>query len=185
MRTGSAGLPRSLRKTCGSFVLTGLNGRGPRQNQAWEAVKKSTGSHGAHFPGDQKCIPHPRGLLCGRLIAKIFRPVAGVFATADFFTASGPALHKRPDTKSDGRIQNNHRKSRNSRTSCAAFRLAGIGFDCCVRSNHSRMVGRSAARSNSLLMKSERLMPSRAARAFRVLCTGSGTSLTCIIFDML
>jgi hypothetical protein len=22
-----------------------------------EAVKKSTGSHGAHFPGDQKCIP--------------------------------------------------------------------------------------------------------------------------------
>jgi hypothetical protein len=33
-------------------------------------------------------------------------------------------------------------------------------------------------------MKSDRLMPSRADRAFNVLCTCSGTSLTWIIFDM-
>src|SRR5689334_25053323 len=84
-----------------------------------------------------------------------------------------------------GRVQNNHRASRNARTTCAAFRFAGIGFARWVSSSHSRMVGRSTVRSNSLLMKSERLMPSRAARAFRVLCTGSGTSLTWIIFDML
>jgi hypothetical protein len=76
----------------GAISLYERKAADPRQDRAWEAVKKSTGSHGAHFPGDQKCIPHPRGLLCGRLIAKIFRPVAGVFATADFFTASGAAL---------------------------------------------------------------------------------------------
>jgi hypothetical protein len=33
------------------------------------------------------------------------------------------------------------------------------------------------ARSNSRLMKSERLMPSSAARAFKVLCTRSETLL--------
>jgi len=66
----------------------------------------------------------------------------------------------------------------------AAVRVVRIGFASCARSNHSRMVGRSATRSSSLLMKSERLMPSRAARALRVLCTESGTSRTCIIFDM-
>src|SRR5260221_1018368 len=43
------------------------------------------------------------------------------------------------------------------------------------------MVGRSTVRSNSLLMKLERLKPSRAARAFRVLCMCSGTSLTWIL----
>src|SRR5271170_8025935 len=53
-----------------------------------------------------------------------------------------------------------------------------------VISSHSRMVGRSAVRSNSFLMKSERLMPCRAARAFSVACNWSGTSLTWIIFDM-
>ena len=61
---------------------------------------------------------------------------------------------------------------------------AAIGLARCVRSNHSCIVGRSAARSSSLLMKSERLIPSRAARDFRVPCTCSGTSLTWIILDM-
>lgn len=50
-----------------------------------------------------------------------------------------------------GRIQNNHRASRNSRTTCAALRFAGIGLARWVSSNHSRIVGRSAVRSNSLL----------------------------------
>jgi len=84
----------------------------------------------------------------------------------------------------DRRIQDNHRESRNSRTTWAALLLDAIGFPCCVRSNHSRIVGRSAVRSNSLLMKSERLMPSRAARDFKVLCKASGTFLIWIIFDM-
>src|ERR1035437_5901669 len=74
-------------------------------------------------------------------------------------------------------VQNDHCESRNSRMICAALRLVGIGFACRVLSSHSRMVGCSAERSNSFLMKSERLMPSRAAHAFRVLCTCSGTSL--------
>src|ERR1700731_5482076 len=69
----------------------------------------------------------------------------------------------------DRSIQYNHRESRISRTTCAALCLTRIGFACCMPSNHSRIVGRSATRSNSLLMKSERLMPSRAARAFKVL----------------
>ena len=59
-------------------------------------------------------------------------------------------------------FQTNHRASRNWRNPCAALPLAGTGFACCVRSNHSRMVGRSAAHSSSLFSKSERLMPSRA-----------------------
>src|SRR5437667_10280895 len=67
-----------------------------------------------------------------------------------------------------GGIQNDHPSSRSSRITCAAVLLVGIGFACCVRSNHSWAVGRFATRSNSLLMKSERLMPSRAARDFRV-----------------
>src|SRR5437899_12353503 len=83
-----------------------------------------------------------------------------------------------------GSVQNDHRPSRNSRMICAALRLVGIGLALRVRSSHSCMVGRSAVRSNSRLMKSERLMPSRAARAFRVLCSCSGTFLTWIIFDM-
>src|SRR5262249_17519876 len=84
----------------------------------------------------------------------------------------------------DRGIQNNHRASRNSRSTCAALRLVGIGLVCRVRSSHSRIVGRSTLRSNSRLMKSDRLMPSRAALAFKMLCTWSGTSLTWIIFDM-
>ena len=66
----------------------------------------------------------------------------------------------------------------------AAVRDVAIGLAARARSNHSCIVGRSATRSSSLLMKSERLMPSRAARALRVLCTESGTSRTFIIFDM-
>src|SRR5437879_4154780 len=83
-----------------------------------------------------------------------------------------------------GSVQNDHRPSRNSRMICAALRLVEIGLARCIVSSHSRMVGRAAVRSNSRLMKSERLMPSRAARAFRVLCSCSGTFLTWIIFDM-
>jgi hypothetical protein len=81
-------------------------------------------------------------------------------------------------------IQNDHRTSRNSRTICTAGRFVAIVFVCCARSNHSNMLGRSAVRSSSRLMRSDKLMPSRAARAFRVLCTRSGTSLTCTILDM-
>jgi hypothetical protein len=83
-----------------------------------------------------------------------------------------------------GGIQNDHRSSRSSRITCAALRLLGIGFARCVRSSHSRIVGRAATRSNSLLMKSERLMPSRAARDLRAPYTDSGTSRICIIFGM-
>jgi hypothetical protein len=53
-----------------------------------------------------------------------------------------------------------------------------IGFARSVPSNHSGIVGRYATRSNSLLMKSERLMPSRAARDLSVACRESGTSRT-------
>jgi len=81
-------------------------------------------------------------------------------------------------------VQNDHPASCNSRIIWAALRFARIGFADCVRFNHSCMVGRSAVRSNSRFIKSERLMPSRAARAFNVLCTRSGTFLTWIIFDM-
>ena len=66
----------------------------------------------------------------------------------------------------------------------AALCFAGIGFACCICSSHSRMLGRPVARSSSLLMKSERLILSRAARTFNMLCNSSGTSLICIIFDM-
>src|ERR1039458_3080239 len=83
-----------------------------------------------------------------------------------------------------GGVENDHRESRSWRIACAGLLLARMGLACCVRSNHSRIVGRSAARANSFLRKSERLMPSRAARDFRVACTCSGTSLTWIIFDM-
>jgi len=84
----------------------------------------------------------------------------------------------------NGCVENDHRESRSSRTTCAGLRLVRMGLACCVRSNHSCIVGRSAARANSLLRKSERLMPSRAARDFRVPCTCSGTFRTWIIFDM-
>jgi hypothetical protein len=43
-----------------------------------------------------------------------------------------------------------------------------------VRSNHSCIVGCSAKRSNSILMKSERLMCSRAARNLSVPCGTPG-----------
>src|SRR5581483_42604 len=81
-------------------------------------------------------------------------------------------------------VQNDHRSSRSSRITRAAVILVRIGLARRVLSNHSWMVGRSAARSSSLLMKPDRLMPSRAARDFRVACTCSGTSLTWIILDM-
>ncbi len=56
-----------------------------------------------------------------------------------------------------------------SRIICAALRSCLSGFTARVCSNHSCIVGRSMLRCNSLLMKSERLIPSRAARAFNVL----------------
>jgi len=63
-------------------------------------------------------------------------------------------------------IQNDYRRPRSSRIICPAVRVARIGFACFVPSNHSCIVGRSATRCNSLLMKSARLIPSRAARDF-------------------
>src|SRR6476660_9877267 len=84
----------------------------------------------------------------------------------------------------DRGIQNDHRSSRSLRITSTALCLDGIGFASCVRSSHSCIVGRSATRSNSPLMKSERLMPSRPARDFSVPCTESGTSRICIILDM-
>jgi hypothetical protein len=84
----------------------------------------------------------------------------------------------------NGGVENDHSESRSSRTTCAGLRLARMGLACCVRSNHSCIVGRSAARANSLLRKSERLMPSRAARDFRVPWTCSGTFRTWITLDM-
>ena len=47
------------------------------------------------------------------------------------------------------RVQNDHRESRNSRMTCAALFLVGMGFDCCVRSSHSRIVGRCTNCANS------------------------------------
>jgi hypothetical protein len=84
----------------------------------------------------------------------------------------------------DQERQRDHRVSRNLRTICAAVCFAGIGLAFCVRSSHSRMVGRSTVRSNSRLMKPERLMPSRAARAFNVLCICSETSRNWITFGI-
>jgi|GEM_PF-18929 malate dehydrogenase len=55
-------------------------------------------------------------------------------------SANAPLV--RSSTTTDA-FQNNHRASRNSRTTCAALRFAGIGLIRCVSSNHSRMVGRS------------------------------------------
>src|ERR1019366_806157 len=91
----------------------------------------------------------------------------------------------REEFDNHGGVQNDHRESRSSRITCAGLLLARMGFACWARSNHSRIVARSATSANSLLRKSERLMPSRAARDFRVPCTWSGTSRTWIIFDML
>jgi hypothetical protein len=59
-----------------------------------------------------------------------------------------------------------------------------IGFACRVLASHSCMLGRSAMRSSSRLMKSDKLIPSRAARALSMLWTSSGTCLICTIFDM-
>lgn len=60
---------------------------------------------------------------------------------------------------------------------CAGVILAESGFACRVVTSHSCMLGRSPVRSNSRLMKSDKLIPSRAARAFSVLWTPSGRSL--------
>ncbi len=76
------------------------------------------------------------------------------------------------------RVQNDHRESRSSRITCEALRSPRTGLICRVVSSHSCIVGRSAERASSLLRKSERLMPSRAARDFKMRCTFSGTSLT-------
>lgn len=67
---------------------------------------------------------------------------------------------------------------------CAGLIFAEIRLACCVLASHSCMLGRSAVRSSSRLMKSDKLIPSRAARAFSMLWTSSGTSLICIILDM-
>jgi len=45
------------------------------------------------------------------------------------------------------------------------------------------MLGRSAIKSSSRLMKSDRLIPARAARALSVLCTWSETFLICNILE--
>jgi hypothetical protein len=88
----------------------------------------------------------------------------------------------REELNDDRGVQNNHRASRSSRMTWAAVRVDEMRLTSCVRSSHSCTVGGSAKRSSSLLTKSERLMPSRAARAFKVPCTTSGTFRTCIIF---
>ena len=84
-----------------------------------------------------------------------------------------------------GSIQNDHRSSLQFADYLRSSTPGWNRLRRCVSSNHSRIVGRSATRSGSLLMKSERLMPSRAARDFSVPCRESGTSRTCIILDML
>jgi len=66
----------------------------------------------------------------------------------------------------NGGVENDHSESRSSRTTCAGLRLARMGLACCVRSNHSCIVGRSAARD------------------FRVPWTWSGTFRTWITLDM-
>ncbi len=71
------------------------------------------------------------------------------------------------------RVQNDHRESRRSRITCEALRSPRTGFICRVLSSHSCIVGRSATRASSLLRKSEMLMPSRAARDFKMRCTFS------------
>jgi hypothetical protein len=63
-----------------------------RKFRSQEDVKKSTQSHGAHFPGDQKCIPSPRELLSEPLIAKDFSPGCDALANTDFFTSSSLEL---------------------------------------------------------------------------------------------
>src|SRR5271165_981606 len=69
----------------------------------------------------------------------------------------------------DRGIKNDHRESRNSRNTCAGLLFVAKGLACCARSSHSCKLGRSAVRSSSRFTKSERLMPSRAARALRML----------------
>src|SRR5580704_12436430 len=51
-----------------------------------------------------------------------------------------------------GRVQNNHRASRSSRMICAPLFPIRIGFARRVSSNHSRTVGSSTVRSNSLFI---------------------------------
>src|SRR5262249_10124316 len=91
------------------------------------------------------------------------------FAAIHQFASHGirqRAVRKKLDD--DRCIQNDHRSSRNSRMIWAALRFEGIGFACRVRANHSAIVGRSALFANSRLMKSERVIPSRAARDLRM-----------------
>ena len=58
-----------------------------RRRKKWgqEDVKKSTEGQSAHFSGDQKCIPHPRELPSGPLIAKDFSLACSALANNRFF----------------------------------------------------------------------------------------------------
>jgi hypothetical protein len=73
--------------------------------------------------------------------------------------------------------EHDHRASLSSRITCAAVLVVRTGLTSRTHSSHSRMVGLSTLRSSSRLRKSDRLMPSRAARVFRTRCSSSGTSL--------
>src|SRR5215469_18642258 len=73
-----------------------------------------------------------------------------------------------------GRIQDDHRASRSSRTSRAVSSSAETGLRLCRRSRNSASVGLSAISLISASRYSDSDMPARAARAFKLRCNASG-----------
>ena len=86
--------------------------------------------------------------------------------------ATRPVCHQFND---DGSVENDHLESRNSRITAAELRLPAIGLNWLVRSSHSVIVGFSSVRSSSRFRKSDKFIPSRAARDLRTLWTWSVT----------